>query len=175
MTFEASRQANFKVEGFDDLYKAMDALAEEIGKGKTDRIWKRSLGVAMEPVLAQVKANAPVDSGQLQDHVYMKVHRPMGRDKQSASYQGEVFMARVSVSPKREDSVERTVLNKRGNFQSYGLHRPVALSQEFGNAKQAARPFIRPALQSNYDLVIQRLGQAIWYEIEWGKYAKKKG
>jgi len=175
MSFEASRQANFKVEGFDELFKTMDALAEEIGKGKTDRIWKRSLGVAMEPVLRQVRENAPVDTGQLQDHVYMKVHRPLGRDKQSASYQGEMFMARVSVSPKREDSVERTVLNKRGNFQTYGLHRPVALAQEFGNAKQAARPFIRPALEGNYDLIIQRLGQAIWYELQWGRYGKSKG
>lgn len=175
MSYEASQQAHFKVEGFDDLYKAMDDLAEEIGKAKTDRIWKRSLGIAMEPVLRQVRDNAPYLTGQLHDHVYMKAHRPAGRDKQSSSYRGEVFMARVSVSPKRDDSVEKTVLNKRGKFQTYGLHRPVALAHEFGNAKQAARPFIRPALEGNYDLIIERLGQAIWYEVQWGKYAKQKG
>ena len=149
MSYEASSQASFKVEGFDELFKTMDDLAEEIGKGKTDRIWKRSLGVAMEPVLRQIRGNAPVDTGQLRDHIYMKVHRPVGRDKQSESYRGEMFMARVSVSPKREDSVERTTLNKRGKFQTYAIHRPVALAQEFGNANQAARPFIRPALESN--------------------------
>ncbi len=173
MSYEASRTGEFKVSGFEELYKAMDDLAEEIGKAKTDRIWKRALGYAMEPVLERVRANAPVDSGQLQDHVYMKAHRPQGRDKQSSSFQGEVMMARVSVSPKRDDSVERTVLNKRGNFQTYGLHRPVALAQEFGNAKQAARPFIRPALESNHQQVIDRLGQYIWAEVNWGKYAKK--
>jgi HK97 gp10 family phage protein len=127
----------------------------------------------MEPVLERVRANAPVDSGQLQDHVYMKAHRPMGRDKQSSSFQGEVMMARVSVSPKREDSVERTTLNKRGNFQTYGLHRPVALAHEFGNAKMSAKPFIRPALEGNQQQVIDRLGQYIWAEVNWGKYAKK--
>lgn len=173
MSYEASRTAEFKVEGFEDLYKAMDELAEEIGKAKTDRIWRGALGYAMEPVLARVKANAPVDSGQLQDHVYMKAHRPQGRDKQSSAFQGEVMMARVSVSPKREDSVEKTILNKRGKFQTYGLHRPVALAQEFGNAKTPARPFIRPALEANTQTVIERLGQYIWAEVNWGKYAKK--
>lgn len=173
MSYEASRTGEFQVTGFDDLYKAMDELAEEIGKAKTDRIWKRALGFAMEPVLERVRANAPVDSGQLQDHVYMKAHRPMGRDKQSSSFKGEVMMARVSVSPKRDDSVERTTLNKRGNFQTYGLHRPVALAQEFGNANQSAKPFIRPALEGNTQAVIDRLGQYIWAEVNWGKYAKK--
>jgi HK97 gp10 family phage protein len=165
--------AEFKVEGFEQLYKAMDELAEEVGKAKTDRIWKKALGYAMEPVLARIKATAPVDTGQLQNHIYLKSHRPMGRDKQSESYAGEVMMARVSVSPKREDSVEKVVLNKRGNFKSQGIHRPVALAQEFGNANTAGRPFIRPALESNYQNVIERLGQYIWAEVNWGKYAKK--
>jgi HK97 gp10 family phage protein len=174
MSYEASRTGEFNVTGFEDLYKAMDELAEEIGKAKTDRIWKRALGYAMEPVLERVRANAPVDTGQLQNHVYMKAHRPMGRDKQSSSFHGEVMMARVSVSPKREDSVERTVLNKRGNFQTYGLHRPVALAQEFGNAVTGGKPFIRPALEGNQQVVIDRLGQYIWSEVNWGKYAKGK-
>lgn len=173
MSYSANQDAFFKIEGFEELFKALEEIGEEVGKAKTDRIWRGALGYAMEPVLAQVKANAPVDSGQLHDHVYLKAHRPQGRDKQSASYRGEVMMARVSVSPVRDDSVQRTVLNKRGKFQTYGLHRPVALAQEFGTAKQAAKPFIRPALESNAQTVTERLGKYIWAEVNWGKYAKK--
>lgn len=173
MGFEASRDASFHIEGFEELFKAMEEIAEEVGKAKTDRIWRGALGYAMEPVLAQVKANAPIDTGQLKDHVYLKAHRPTGRDKKSSAFQGEVMMARVSVSPVREDSVQRTILNKRGNFQSYGLHRPVALAQEFGNATTPARPFIRPALESNVQVITERLGKYIWAEVNWGKYARK--
>ena len=32
--------------GFDDLFKRMDKLAEEIGKGKTESIWKKAMGLA---------------------------------------------------------------------------------------------------------------------------------
>jgi HK97 gp10 family phage protein len=169
-----SSQGNFQVSGFEELYKAMDELSEEIGKGKTDRIWKGALRHAMEPVLQRAKATAPVDTGQMRDHIYLKSHRPMSRDKQSASFHGEMMMARVTVGPKREDSVENTVLTSKGKFKTYSVNPPVAISQEFGNARTSGKPFIRPALEANQQTVIDRLGQYIWAEVNWGKYAKGK-
>lgn len=165
----------FKAEGFDELYRAMDELAEEIGKGKTDRIWRNSLRYAMEPVLQDAKTYAPEDTGQLADRIYMKVHRPMARDKAGQRYDGEMYMARVTSSPIRDESRLKVILNKRGKFQSvWANKRPVAISHEFGNAKTSIKPFLRPALQHNIDRVISRLGQAIWAEVKWGSYAKGK-
>jgi HK97 gp10 family phage protein len=163
----------FKVEGFDDLFKAMDEIAEEVGKGKTNKIWRGAMGYAMEPVLTAVKQRAPRDTGQLRDHIYLKAHKPQGRDKSSNTYKGEMIMARVTVGPKREESVEKTVLNKRGKFQTYNINPPVALAQEFGNAHTSPHPFIRTSLESNVQTVIDRLGQYIFAEVNWGKYAKK--
>ena len=166
----------FKMEGFDELIKAMDELAEEIGKAKTDRIWRNAMAYAMEPVLEDARAFAPKDTGQLAERIYMKVHRPMARDKNGKYYAGETYMARVTSSPIRNESKLKTVLTKRGKFQTYWVNkRPVAVSKEFGNAKSAMVPFLRPALSYNTDKVISRLGQAIWSEVNWGKYAKGKG
>ena len=166
----------FKVEGFEDLFKRMNELSEEIGKGKTDRIWRRAMSYAIEPVLQDAKAFAPVDTGQLQEHIYSAIHRPKGRDKASPTYAGEMYLARVTVSPKREKDRLDFILNKKGKFQTIRRNKkPVAVSQEFGNAHVGSgNPFLRPALQNNYDRVISRLGQAIWSEIEWGKYNKHK-
>lgn len=165
----------FKVDGFTELYKAMDELAEEIGKGKTDRIWRNALAYAFEPVLQDAKTYAPKDSGQLADRIYMKVHRPMARDKAGQRYDGEMYMARVTASTVRDESVLKVVLNKRGKFQSVWTNkRPVAISNEFGNARTPMKQFLRPALRNNIDKVISRLGQSIWSEIKWGKYAKGK-
>jgi HK97 gp10 family phage protein len=163
----------FKVEGFEELFKAMDEIAEEVGKGKTDAIWRKAMNYAMAPVLEAVRSRSPVDSGQMRDHIYMKAHKPQSRDKKSTTYQGEMIMARVTVGPKREDSVEHTVLNRRGKFQTRTINRPVALAQEFGNAHTGGKPFIRTSLESNYQNVIDRLGHAIWAEVNWGKYARK--
>jgi HK97 gp10 family phage protein len=162
-----------EVKGFDELFKAMDALSEEIGKGKTDRIWRKALEYAFEPVLRDAKDRAPVASGQLKEHLYIKAHKPTNRDKQSFSYQGEMFMVRVTSSPKRQDSTAHTTIIKGGKERTVWNNRPVGLANEFGTAKNAAQPFLRPALEVNIQNVQDRLAKAIWYELEWGKWTKK--
>lgn len=178
----------FKVEGFEQLFKEMEKLSEEIGKGKTDRIWREALKQAMSPVLDMAKELAPGEwagsTGQLRDNIYMKVHKPQARDKSSKYYDGEMYMARVSVSPIRSDSVQNVVLNKRGKFQTvWKGKKPVALSQEFGNkhlqnsefgtATKGAHPFLRPALENNVGRVQTLLGYAIMDAID--KLVGKKG
>jgi len=158
----------YKVEGFPELFAAMDALKEEIGKGKTDRIWREAMKRAFTPVLTAAKQNAPKDTGQLAARIYMKVHRPNQGDKRSKHYvPGEIYMARVSASPLRDDSQLHTVLNKRGKLQSvYRGKKPVAVSQEFGNASTPKHPFLRTALESNYKLVTDILADNLKLSID---------
>ena len=145
--------------GFDDLFKRMDKLAEEIGKGKTESIWKKAMGFAIAPVYEQARSNASahVDTGQMLDHIYMKVHRPQARDKSSLSYRGELFLARVTLNPKRDDSQAKTTLSKSGRFRTAWKH----------------APFLRPALDTNIKNVQDRLGVSVWAAIS--KIAEKKG
>lgn len=160
--------ADFSVEGFRELFAAMETVKEEIGKGKTDRIWREAMTAAFQPVLAAAKSSAPKDTGQLSNRIYMKVHRPNRSDKSSKYYeQGEIYMARVSVSPLRDDSTLHTILNKRGRFQNVWKNRkPVALSQEFGNARVPAQPFLRPALTKNQSEVLTILSDKLKLAIE---------
>ena len=148
----------FQISGFDDLLKRMDEIRDEFGKGKTDKKWREILGKAMQPVLNAAKAGAPKNSGQLADHIYMKVQKPQAMDKQGKYYQGEMYMARVTVSPIRDDTKYALVLNKRGKFQTVVKgKKPVAISQEFGNARTPAHPYLRPALESNVQNVMSLL------------------
>jgi len=168
----------FQVEGFDALFAAMDEMAEEIGKAKTDRIWRNALKVAFAPVLEAAKANAPRDTGQLADRMYMQVHRPNSGDRRSKYYvEGETFMARVSTSSLRDDSIATHVLNKRGVFQKVWRNRhPVALAQEFGTASTPQHPFLRPALEQNVGEVVTLLGTYLQFAIEEvARKAAKKG
>jgi hypothetical protein len=164
-------QAQFRVDGFDELFANMAELKEEIGKGKTDKMWREALTVSAQPILDAAKRDAPRDSGQLADHIYMKVQRPMARDKAGKYYAGEMYMARITVSPIRDDTELHFILNKRGKTQPvYKKKRPVAISQEFGNAHNGAHPFLRPALESNVDLVVAILGDRIKLILD--KFAK---
>lgn len=158
----------FSIEGFPELFAAMDSIKEEIGKGKTDRIWRESIKAAFQPVLEAAKRNAPKNTGELANRIYMKVHRPNKSDKSSKYYeQGEIYMARVSVSPLRSDSQLHVVLNKRGKFQTvYRNKKPVGISQEFGNARVPAQPFMLPALRQNQNVVASILSDRLKLAIE---------
>ena len=81
-------------------------------------------------------------------------------------------MCRVTSGPKRVQDIESTSIGKGGKERVYRKIKPVGLAMEFGTAEIAARPFIRPALASNVTTVVDRLGQMVWAEINWGKYAK---
>lgn len=158
----------FTVEGFPELFAAMDELKDEIGKSKTDRIWREAMKAAFQPVLEAAKRNAPKDTGELANRIYMKVHRPNRSDKQSKYYeQGETYMARISVSPLRSDSQLHVILNKRGKFQNvWRKRKPVAISQEFGNARVPAQPFMLPALRQNQNEVATILADKLKLAIE---------
>lgn len=173
--FNPQNKGSIGSTGFDDLFKQMDNLSQEVSKGKTDAIWRKAMGFAFAPVYDRARSNASmhVDTGQLLDHLYMKVQRPQARDKSSLSYRGEMFLARVTLNPKREDSQVRTTLSKGGKFRSVWNHHPVGLALEFGTAEEAARPFLRPALDSNIQNVQDRLATSVWDAIS--KIAEKKG
>ena len=162
-----------QVTGFKELFEKMDALAEEVGKGKTDTIWRKAMKDAIEPVKQEAQSRAPRDTGQLEAHIYSKAHKPTSRDKASTSYMGEMMMARVTVSTIREDTKFKTVLNKRGKFQTVAYDkRPVPVSQEFGNARTPAHPFMRVSLTDNIDKVQSKLATYVWSAIE--KFAAGK-
>ena len=185
------------VEGLDSVLKALDELSQEITKGKTARIWTNAMRYAMQPVKDTTKLliDAKTDgTGQLQDAVYIRVHKPTARDKQSKSYMGELYMARVSISSKRAESEQATVTykTKKGKeiTKTYtkfrGSNRPIALAveagtprklaeSELGSAKMAPRPFLRPALEQNAQRVQERLRDALWRELTYGKYAQDAG
>ncbi|MGA0851541.1 MAG: HK97-gp10 family putative phage morphogenesis protein [Candidatus Nanopelagicaceae bacterium] len=158
---------SFKMEGFEELIKQMDGLREEIGKGKTDAIWRKAMRFAMEPVLEDAKSFAPKDTGEMASRIYMKVHRPMARDKQGKRYAGEVYLARVTASPIRSDSVLKYTINKKGKLRgNWSNKSPAPVAQEFGNSRHAATPFMRPALELNIGRVESRLGWSIWQAIQ---------
>ena len=110
----------FKMEGFEELIKQMDELGQEVGKAKTDAIWRKAMGYAMQPVLEDAKSFAPKETGEMASRIYMKVHRPMARDKQGQRYAGEAYMARVTASPIRSDSVLNYTVNSKGKQTDRG-------------------------------------------------------
>lgn len=145
-----------KTEGFKELEDLLIKMGEDLCYGKTaNRVLVPAVKTAMQPVFAQAKAMAPYDelndSGvHLRDTVRLAGRVPNSRDMRSASIDKDtIAIATVSV---RGD--------KRG------------ISQEFGNARVAPQPYLRPALQSQMNKVIQILGTFLAFKLN--QYKSKK-
>lgn len=148
----------FQIEGFKELEAVLVQMGEELCYGQTaQKILIPAAKAAMAPVLASAKSNAPYDeknttSPHLRDGLRISGRTPNAKDKRSShGSQNDVVVAMVGV---------RT--DKR------------AISQEFGNAKTSPQPYLRSALESQADRVVQILGSFLTYKLNQYKSKKDK-
>lgn len=145
----------FKTEGFEDLEKQLLELAEGF---RGDLVMRNTvtpaIKAALEPALASVISRAPYDEKNtgpihLRNTARIDARIPTSSDRKSEY-----------VSP--TDAVIGIVSVKKS---------AVSLSQEFGNARTSAQPFLRISLESNRDNIVNILKSELAVSIP--AYAKK--
>lgn len=134
-----------KLEGFSELEATLLKLSNEISSRGENlefrRVLTKSAEVAMEPVRLSAVSMAPYDAVgnktgiHLRDTVRLNARVPDNRDKQS-HYVNQSDAAIAVVSVKKS---------------------AVSLSQEFGNARTTAQPYLRVSLERNKDKVLEIL------------------
>lgn len=181
-------QASFSIVGLKDVLAAFNELAEEIGDKKaTSKVLVPAVREAMQPVLNQAVANAPIDTGALKLTLQVEARRPTRRDKRSKyiSDTDAVIAAVTTASGKKLAQMSegkgllraRRKLKKLGvdNVESFmGIRSDArAIAQEFGSAHNPAHPFLRPAMESQAPDTAKRLGEIIGRRLNQYK-AKQK-
>jgi HK97 gp10 family phage protein len=131
----------WKVEGFDDLDQAIRLLGEMWREDKVARnIMVKAAKTAMQPVLDAAINAAPIDEENdgpihMKHTIRLDARVPNGNDLQSEYVDAnDVAIAVVSVKKSK-----------------------VSLANEFGTRKRSWRPFLRPALNVNQDIVINNV------------------
>ena len=169
----------FKIEGLKDVYAAFEQLADEIGDKKAQsKVLIPAAREAMQPVLVQAKTNAPVDTSALSNTLIVEARRPTKRDRRSKyitdtdtviaavttkafpkKIRGAFFKENQSLyeSDKKAYQQKFKALTKQLNFP-YDAR---AIAQEFGTAKHGAQPFLRPAMESQSQQTVRRLGEIL--------------
>jgi len=166
----------FKVEGLKEVYAAFQELAEEIGDKKaTSKILVPAAREAMQPVLTQAIANAPMDTGGLKLSLQIEARRPTKRDRRSkyVTEKDAVIAAVTTASGKKLAQMSegaglvkaRRKLAKLGvkNADSFtGIKGDArAIAQEFGSARNGAKPYLIPAMDSQNQQTAKRLGDIL--------------
>lgn len=116
----------------------LDKALAGLGAVAGGRALVAALKDAAEPVYSHMEANAPQDFGELQDGIKKRAKKGKGNGKTSA---------KVSVGT-----------NKK--------HFHAAIAAEFGTEQQAPKPFIRFALQKNWQKSASIFGYALKKRIQ---------
>lgn len=136
-----------KVNGLEGLLGQLNELGDELTQQKKLRSAARK---AFKPVQEAAKAKAPVDTGVLRDSIVIASANP----KESVVAVGLVIKKGSADDPRKD--------------ASWRWHFP-----EKGTRKMAARPFLRPALDSNAETVVNNFADEMKKAID--RATKKKG
>ena len=169
----------FKVEGLKEVYAAFEELAAEIGDKKArSSILVPAAREAMKPVLTMAQMNAPKDTGDLSRTLQIEARRPTKRDIRSKYItENDTVIALVTTKAfkkklKKEFYEKNAALYesdiaqykrklKEAKRQEGVLSDARAIAQEFGTARNGAKPFLRPAMESQSQQTAKRLGEIL--------------
>lgn len=175
-----------QLEGVADLEAVFEELKNDIGPTDAKRVISSGIRRALAPVLSTAKAllveNGTVDTGALLASLQIEARKPTKKDRgskyiqQSDDFIGAVTTAsgKKLASKKyynlREDKAGLNAKLKARKIKHFGIQSDGrAAAIEFGTAKWMkgeGKPFLRPALESNMNTVVNSLGQSIRLALE---------
>lgn len=130
-----------KLDGFKELAAAMRELPERVAKN----VLRSAVGAGAAEIRKEAKLRAPSDTGRLKSAIYQKqIREASGQYKQ-------VFFVGVRVGAKR----------KKGGKKDYSQSAYYWSFNEFGTAKMAARPFMRPAFESHKEAAVDAIAKKL--------------
>jgi HK97 gp10 family phage protein len=135
-----------KVYGLFELAQGLRDLEQElVGLGPKDgqKALRAAGRKAFKPVLDAAKAKAPIDTGLLRDHIRIVTQAP--KDGAGVAVVGLRIAKAKTGAPDSERPLDYQSPHWRWHFI------------EKGTSKKAARPFLRPALDENADVVVTTL------------------
>ena len=141
-------------EGFDDFEDLLIQISNEFGYKQSARnVLVPAVKTAMEVIVPIAKSLAHVRTGKMRDSIRVDARIPNQRDKKSYYYaQGDAALGVVSV---KQSSI--------------------SLGEEFGTAKKAGKPFLRPAIENNQDTILRRLSTVLAFRLDHYRAKKTKG
>lgn len=148
--------------GADELRAVFQELADDFGPKDSRRILVSGVRQAMKPALETAKANVPVDTGALRASLRIEARRPNKKMKASKYInEGDTVVATVTTAPGKV-LAKKTYYNEKTKKRTKGIESDArAIAAEFGTAHVAPQPFLRSALESNSNVIVNDLSTTI--------------
>lgn len=159
---------NIKVEGFRELEALFEEIMEDFGSKDQKKILRKAVGISMQPVLQRAKTLAPVDTGAMAHSLRLASSIPSRKAKRSIyiDENDTVISTVTTASGKQLEKMKfhnyKESYKQKKDVKTIGVASDArVIANEFGTAKMPAKPFLRPALESNSYNVVNSLGNSL--------------
>jgi HK97 gp10 family phage protein len=130
--------------GFKELAEALKKLGPKVAKNGLRRA--TSAGAAI--VRNDARARAPVDTGEMKRDIMMK----RARDVKGGDTTGAQYIVYVRSGKKSRLAGKKRDIQRDSYYWKF---------IEFGTAKMAAKPFLRPAFEANKEAAVEAIGKSL--------------
>lgn len=183
-----AKSVTFKVQGLQELSETFSQMREDFGeKDSRKTLQSATLKAMKNDVLPTAEVLVPVKTGLLQSALVASAKKPTSKDKRSVYVsQTDVVIGLVQTRaiPKKLkkqinelygglSKVEYKKKRKQFLEERGHLFDARAIANEFGTANMSGKPFLRPALESKKEEVLNTLSSEFNKALR--KYIDKKG
>lgn len=165
----------FTFEGFQEFEDLVNQIGDDYGEKDQRKILQTAIRNSLKPVLAMARELCPKDTGGLAASLQIEARKPNSKDKRSKyAIPTEIVIGRVTTAPGQKLAKIRfhNLHNTKSNIKQIGMESDGrAMFSEFGTAKEAPHPYLRPALERMSPTVLSTLGDDLGKALE--KYKSK--
>lgn len=164
-----------ELKGLGDVAAAFKDLADDIGdKSASSKVLVPAVREAMQPVLRTAQSLVPRDTGALAVSLIVEARRPTKKDKKSKYVNNsDVAIAAVTTASGKKlaaMSQGRGLIRSQKRLTKMGFDAskfkgipsdPRAIAQEFGSANNPQHSYLRPAIESQAQMVVNNLASIL--------------
>jgi HK97 gp10 family phage protein len=159
--------------GVHEFEQVLNEMQNDFGEKDQKKILTSAIRKSMAPVLSKARQLAPIDTGGLRASLRIEARKPSRRDKKSIYVNpSDVVIGTVTTASGKQLAKKKFTNVKTGQKQVGIESDGRAIANEFGTAKMAAKPYMRPSLETTTSSVLSELSRNLATQL--AKYKSKK-
>ena len=168
-----SKIVSVQFTGAEELEQLITEMQDDFGIKDQKKILTAAVRKSMAPVLSKAQQLVLVDTGGLRASLRIEARKPSNKDKRSIYVNpGDVVIGTVTTMPGKQLAKKKFTNVKTGQKQVGIKSDARAIANEFGTAKMAAKPYMRPSLETSTQAVLSVLGDNLKAQLI--KYKSRK-
>ena len=137
-------------------------MQNDFGEKDQKKILSKAMRVAMKPVLEKAKSLVHQDTGALRASLRIEARKPTAHDKKSIYVSPTDTVIGTVTTGSGKQLAKKTFKNVRTGKKQKSIPSDArGIANEFGTAKMAAKPYLRPALETSSSQLLDSLTMSL--------------